>query len=129
MKHRSTQAVALAAAIGLGAALSAAPAFAQDYQQDTSPQASAPDVSSEKLDKFVDALAEISVIREAAAVELEAAEDMEQAQKLQQEAQAEMIDAVETAGLTVEEYNQIATVMGSDPELAERVRTQLEERS
>lgn len=129
MKYRSNHAIALAAAIGLGAAISAAPLAAQEYQQSNPQQASAENVGGEKLDKFVDALAEISVIREAVAVELEAADDMEQAQKLQQEAQAEMIEAVETAGLTVEEYNQIATVMGSDPELAERVRNRLEERS
>jgi hypothetical protein len=54
---------------------------------------------------------------------------METAQEVQQRAQQQMIDAVEEAGLSVEEYNQIATLMSTDPELQERISSKLEDRS
>lgn len=129
MSNRAKQTVALAAALGAGAALAAAPAMAQEYGQPPPPEQQATEVSEQKINQFVDALAEISTIRQTAAAELEAAADMEEAQKVQQDAQQRMVEAVESAGLSVEEYNHIASLMGSDPELAERINTELERRS
>ncbi len=130
MNYRATRTISLAAALGLGAAMAAAPAMAQEYGQQPQQQPQqATEVSEQKINQFVDALAEISTIRQTAAVELESAADMEEAQKVQQDAQQRMVKAVESAGLSVEEYNQIASLMGSDPELAERINTELERRS
>ena len=128
MNYRATRTISLAAALGLGAAMAAAPAMAQEYGQQQ-PQQQTTEVSEQKINQFVDALAEISTIRQTAAVELESAADMEEAQKVQQDAQQRMVEAVDSAGLSVEEYNQIASSMGSDPELAERINTELERRS
>jgi hypothetical protein len=128
MNHRASRTAALAAAFGLGTALVAAPAMAQEYGQQQ-PQQQTTEVSERKINQFVDALAEISTIRQTAAAELESAADMEEAQKVQQDAQQRMVEAVESAGLSVEEYNRIASLMGSDPELAERINTELERRS
>lgn len=130
MKYRVARSTAIAAALGLGTAMAAAPALAQDYGQDyQAPAQQEAQVSETELNRFVDALAEISVIRETASVQLEAATDMEEAQQIQQDAQARMIEAVEDSGLSVEQYNQIATLMGSNQQLSERVHNMLEERS
>jgi hypothetical protein len=142
MTHRVTRTTALAAAAGLAAAMAAWPAMAQDddaerqaqpgqQQQQQQMQAQPPqnnEVSEEQLEQFVDALAEISVIRQTAAAELEAAADMEEAERVHREAQEQMIEAVESAGLSVDEYNRIATLMGIDPDLSQRVHSKLQER-
>jgi hypothetical protein len=129
MNHRATRNTALAAAVGLAVGMAAAPVMAQEYGQQQQPQADAVQVDEAKINQFVDALVEISTIRQTAAAELESAEGMEEAQKVQQDAQQRMLEAVESAGLSVEEYNHIASLMGSDPELAERINSELEKRS
>lgn len=130
MNYRPTRIAAYAAALGLATALSAAPALAEDYGYDTPPpqEQQAVPVSEAKLDQFVTALNEVHSIRNEAAEELEATTDPQDAQQVQQKAQQQMIEAVEEAGLTIEEYNQIATMMSSDPELQERISARLEER-
>lgn len=131
MKFRATRITACATALGLATAMAAAPALADDYDTPPPPpqeQQAAP-LTEEKLDQFVEALSEVHEIRNEAAQELEATTDPEDAQAVQQKAQQQMIEAVEEAGLTIEEYNQIATMMGSDPELQERISARLEERS
>ena len=47
----------------------------------------------------------------------------EEATRLQAEAQAAMIGAVEEEGLTVEQYNTIAQLVRTDPDIAETVDT------
>jgi hypothetical protein len=98
-------------------------------QAQTPPGQQSAQISDVKLDQFVDALSEIHIIRQTTAVELEAAADTEEAQRVQQEAQERMVEVVEESGLTVEEYNNIATMMSSNPELASRVHEKLEDRS
>jgi hypothetical protein len=132
MRHRLTRTAPIAAAFGLAAALAGAPALAYEeggaYQQPSEPTQPV-QVSEAKIDQFVDALTEISVIRETAAAELDTTTDTAEAQQIQMRAQEEMIQAVENAGLSVEEYNQIAALMGSDPELQQEIHSRLEERS
>lgn len=131
MNHRIPRIAAIAAAAGLAMSATAAVAYEREgtYQQPPAGEAQQAHVSSQQLDQFVDALQEISEIRHEAARDLEATDDMEAAQHVQQRAQELMIEAVENNGLTVEEYNRIAALMGSDPELQERVHSRLEERS
>jgi hypothetical protein len=134
MNQRITGMTAIAAALGLVTAMAAAPVLAQEdpyEERGAQPPAEgqAAEVSEEKIDKFVDALSEIRVIQEEASAELEATSDTQEAQEVQQAAQQKMIEAVEAAGLSVEEYNQIAALMGSDPELQERIHSKLDQRS
>jgi hypothetical protein len=150
MTHRAPRMTTYAAAIGVAAAMAAAPALGQQddverkaqspatqqqpAQQQPAPQQfdqqqEAASVSEEKLEQFVEALTEITMIRQTAAVELESAADMERAEQVHREAQEQMIEAVENAGLSVDEYNRIATLMGTDPELSERIHSKLQERS
>nr|WP_281256375.1 DUF4168 domain-containing protein [Arsukibacterium tuosuense] len=53
--------------------------------------------------------------------EFQNAEDAAEAQKIQQEAQQEMVEAVQASGLTTEEYNQIAQQAQQDEELRSRI--------
>jgi hypothetical protein len=150
MTHRAPRMTTYAAAIGVAAAMATAPALGQQddverkaqspatqqqpAQQQPAPQQfdqqqEAASVSEEKLEQFVEALTEITMIRQTAAVELESAADMERAEQVHREAQEQMIEAVENAGLSVDEYNRIATLMGTDPELSERIHSKLQERS
>lgn len=128
MRNRNIRNAPLAAALGLAVAMAAAPGMVsaqEGYDQAPPPV----ELTETKINQFVDALQEISDIRHEVSAQMEAAGDMEEAQRLQQDAQAQMIEAVENAGLTVEEYNQIASTMGSDPEMQEEIRSRLEERS
>lgn len=134
MNHRINRTAAIAAAMGLAGAMAAAPALAQETQyQDPAQTTPEPhqsiELTEEKIEQFVDAMTEVREIRDEAAAELERADDTQQAQQVQQDAQIRMIEAVENAGLSVEEYNQIAMMMSSDPELQQRVSSRLEERS
>lgn len=81
----------------------------------------AADVDDESLSKFKDAFGDVNSVRESFEGKLEDVEDPEKAQKIQQQAQQEMQGAVEDAGLSVEEYNQIFAAVQQDPALQEEV--------
>lgn len=90
--------------------------------QDTPPpQTEQIEVTDSKLALYVQAATKITEIRDQFQQKMAAAESPEQAQSLQEEASTEMIGAVESFGMTVEEYNQIAYALQSDPELRERL--------
>lgn len=78
-------------------------------------------INEETIEKFAGAFSEILVIQETFTEKLEAAESNEDAQALQQEAQQEMVEAVQDNGLSVAEYNEVVAMMEQDPQLRERV--------
>lgn len=86
-----------------------------DQQQDAS-------VDSDTLDTFVDAFVAVQEIRDEFASRLEGVEDESKAQELQEEAQEEMISAVQDQGMSVEEYNEVAMSLQNDPEMLQRVQ-------
>ncbi|MFN2349679.1 MAG: DUF4168 domain-containing protein [Thioalkalivibrio sp.] len=127
-------ALALAAAFGFSAA---AHAQGQPQQGDPSYGAQPPagmeqqqsaNVDPQTLDKFVDAFVAVQEIRQDFAKRLQSVEDETEAQSMQQEAQEEMIGAVEDKGLNVEQYNQVAMALQSDPAMMQRVQQMAEER-
>jgi len=117
----------LVALLGMGLTFGAGTsAYAQGgAQQGQPPQQqggkAAADVDDASLNKFKDAFAEVNSIRESFAGKLENVEDPEKAQKLQQKAQKNMVSAVEDAGLSVQEYNQIFAAVQQNPELQQKV--------
>ncbi|MDZ7804639.1 DUF4168 domain-containing protein [Thiohalophilus sp.] len=122
MKFKKT--ALLVALFGMSLSLGA---YAQDYgqggaqqQQQQGSQAPA-NVDDASLNKFKDAFAEVNSIRESFAGKLENVEDPQKAQKLQQQAQQDMVSAVEDAGLSVQEYNQIFAAVQQNPELQKKV--------
>ncbi|OOC10248.1 DUF4168 domain-containing protein [Thioalkalivibrio halophilus] len=89
-------------------------------------QAPEVDLSDEDIDTFVEAFVGVQEVREDFSQRLQEAEDETQAQQMQQEAQDEMVAAVEDAGMTVEEYNEVAMALQNDPELMQEVQQQAE---
>lgn len=80
------------------------------------------EVSDADLEKYAKAETKVDSIREDFSEQLQGADDQEQAQQLQQQAQEEMISAVEDAGLDVTTYNQIASQVQMDDSLRERLQ-------
>jgi len=117
----------LVALFGMGLSLGvSASEYAQSgAQQGQPPQQqsgqAAANVDEASLNKFKDAFAEVNSIRESFAGKLENVEDPQKAQQLQQQAQEDMVSAVEDAGLSVQEYNQIFAAVQQNPELQQKV--------
>ncbi|RFA29840.1 hypothetical protein CAI21_08370 [Alkalilimnicola ehrlichii] len=93
---------------------------AQTYEAPTGQQQAA-DFSDDSLNQFADSYVDILDIQQDFTARLEGAEDPEQAQQLQQEANEEMVQAIEDNGLSVQEYTEIARAMDTDPELRQQV--------
>lgn len=74
-----------------------------------------------KVEKFASAYGSVQSIQEDYTQQLQEVEDREKAQALQQEAQGEMLGAVEEEGLSVQEYNEMIAMMDQDPQLRQRV--------
>lgn len=90
-------------------------------QQQQAPQI---DVSDEQVEQFADAQARVIEIGEKWTPRLEGAESAEDMQEARESAQREMVIAVENAGLSVQEYNEIAQAAQVDEELRERIASQ-----
>ncbi|QJD58799.1 DUF4168 domain-containing protein [Pseudomonas sp. gcc21] len=81
------------------------------------------EISEEDLQKFSKADSAVGEIRDDFSQRLSQAENQEEAQSLQMEAQEKMVEAVQSEGLEIPKYNEIATRMQSDPELQQRVQS------
>lgn len=116
-------------ALSLALVFAGSQALAQDYSGDDQqdPGMAQPeyqqnaDFSDEELQQFVDLQEDIGSIREDYVSRIEAADSEDEARELQQEAQTAMVEAIEDAGMTVEEYNAIAIAYNSNPSIQERV--------
>lgn len=73
------------------------------------------------VDQFVVAFGEVQKIQQQFSGQLEGVSDQAEAQALQQQAQQEMIGAVEQAGLSVTDYNMVVSAMEQDPQLRENI--------
>lgn len=118
----------LALALTLG--LAGTQALAQDYgseegqQQDPAMEEQSQqkaDFSDEELEQFVGLQDRIGEIREEYVSQIEEADSEDKARQLQQEAQSEMVSAIEDAGMSVQEYNAIAVAYNSNPDVQEKV--------
>ena len=107
-------------AAGLGTA-----SFAQqEYQPEYQPEMMHPpevDVTEEELDQVAEAYVEVTQIREKYQMELRDVTDPAEAMELQQQAEREMIEAVEAKGLDVQTYNQVMEAAQVDEELREQL--------
>lgn len=110
-----------AAGVALATAL-ALPAMAQTAQ----PELQASDVSEEQLQSFAAAASEVETIGSEWQTRIEAAQSEEEANQLGQQAQQEMIAAVEAEGLTVEQYNQIFLLAQADSDIQAQVLEYME---
>lgn len=125
MHHFRLPAAALAAlglVLGAGAL---APAAADEPASVQLAQAES--YSDEKIQSFAMAALEIQEIRSDYMARIQQAESEDQRQQLAQQANDEMVSAVEAApGISVEEYNAIIEASAEDQELAERINQHMQ---
>jgi hypothetical protein len=89
-------------------------------------QSQAPAISDQKLEAFAVAYLQVDKVRKDFAAKIGAEEDKVAKQKLQNEANRQMISAVETSpDMSLNEYKTIITAAQSDPEVARKVQEKL----
>jgi hypothetical protein len=110
----------LLAATAVAASFLALPAAAQN-QSPPAPQEAPAKVSDGELKAFADAAVEVQKIRDNWHPRIQAAPDAKAGDELRQQAQAEMVSAVEAKGLTVEKYQEIYQLAQIDPDVRQKV--------
>ncbi len=88
--------------------------------------AGAGDVTDTEVDQFASALERVDEIMIQASEQMQTGLDTEQQAALETQVQSDLVEAVESSGLSVERYNELAMAAHSDPELANRVAARLE---
>ena len=89
-------------------------------------QSQAPAISDQKLEAFAVAYLQVDKVRKDFAAKISAEEDKVAKQKLQNEANKQMISAVETSpDMSLNEYKTIITAAQSDPDVARKVQEKL----
>ena len=120
---RKTYLAAIVASLTLSAAALAQQSAPQPQTQTpaVAQQQTTVELTDANLLKFsvaMDAIQQVGVKYES---KFKAAETPEQAQQVQQEAQGEMVKAVQSAGLTAEQYNAIAQQAQQDEALRNKI--------
>ncbi len=89
--------------------------------QAAAPPQSADDFDKEELESFANAREKVQTIQQDYSQKLQEAEDPSKSRELQQQAQQEMVQAVQAEGLDASTYNQIVTAVQSNQELQKKV--------
>ena len=106
-----------------------APAQAQQPETSDQPRLTSKDVSTEELEKFVAAYEAVEVIRIDLQKRMSTAQDADGATRLQQEANTQMIAAVQKNGLEPQRYNILSNAISNDKELLGRFQRMQKERA
>lgn len=112
----------------VAASLSLLPAQSQQPPP-SQPQLTSKDVSDEDLEQFVDAYDDVEVIRIELGKKMANAQDPNVANQLQQEANKEMVAAVQDNGLDPQQYNALSSAVSNDKQLMERFQDVRKERA
>ncbi|MGX6646627.1 DUF4168 domain-containing protein [Maricaulaceae bacterium MS644] len=135
MNLRQLTTAAGAAAASL--AFAATPAMAQAARSQAQAQAQAQmqvepianaELTDAQVESFIDAAMAVQAVVQQYQPQMQAAESQEAAAALQQQAQGELVSAVEDAGLTPETYQSIAAAAQTDPQVAERLNAEAQSR-
>ncbi|WP_245162964.1 DUF4168 domain-containing protein [Cobetia amphilecti] len=118
----------------ISAGMMSAPAFAADAPaqgQSTAQaaQAQAGDFTDAQLEQFAAASQDIARISQEFAGKLQKADDETAKQSVRQEANDEMVSAVEDSGLEVATFNSIGQAVQNDPDLMKKVQKLAQENS
>lgn len=97
----------------------------QPTQQPPAQQPLAMEVDGATLDRFAKAVVELRSIQTSASMEMDQVVNGAEIGEIQLRMQQEMTSAIEDAGLSVEEYYQIAELMNSDPQIRASVMERL----
>ncbi|KAA0017457.1 DUF4168 domain-containing protein [Salinicola corii] len=114
---------AFLAAAMMTTGLASAPVLAQE-SADSGSQAQAPaqNFSDDQLQQFADASQDIAMISQDYTEQLQNASDEGEQQKIRQQANDEMVQAVQESGMSVEQFNSIGQAIQQDPQLMQRVK-------
>lgn len=93
------------------------------------PQLTSADVNDEDLQNFVAAFEEVEVIRMELGKKMANVQDSEAATRLQQEANKEMIAAVQENDLKPQRYNALSNAVSNDKQLMQRFQEVRKERA
>ncbi len=116
-----------AAIAALGLVFGAAAVTPASADQPAGVQLAQASYSEEKLQSFASAAVQIQQIREDYTAQIQQAESEDERQQLAEEANNEMVGAVESApGISVEEYNEIIEASAEDQELTQRINEHME---
>lgn len=118
MLTRNRQAVAAALVLLSALSLGTAGSLAQSSQQ----PAAAAEIQKEELQAFATASLEVRDISHRLRASMEAAESDSEQQAVRERAMAEMREAVQETGLTVDRYNEIYEVARANPEVATQIQ-------
>lgn len=114
---------AFLAAAMMTTGLASAPVLAQE-SADSGSQAQAPaqNFSDDQLQQFADASQDIAMISQDYTEQLQNASDEGEQQEIRQQANDEMVQAVQESGMSVEQFNSIGQAIQQDPQLMQRVK-------
>lgn len=84
-------------------------------------QSSPPAYGDEELKSFAAAAIEVQRINDFYLPKLQAAQSAQEEQDVQRTASGEMMQAVESKGITVDKFNEILVIAQLDPEIADRI--------
>ncbi len=120
-----TKLAATTTAIALALSMPVA-VLAQDSQQAAQPTMEAGDVTDAKVSAFVEALVAVDTVRKDYAPKIEAEQSEEAKQELVNEANAAIVEAVDTTeGMTVDEYTSIVELAQADQALNQKIMDEI----
>lgn len=110
----------------LSGALLAAPVAAQDAADGQAQQEAGQAFSDEKLDAFAEAATEVNKVMFAWRGRMQQAKNQQEQQEMLQQANEEIVTIVQdTANISMQEYQAIATAAGEDQSLADDLRARV----
>jgi hypothetical protein len=118
---RHILAVPLALAASLAVAAPASVAFAQAERPGAAQPPAAGNVSPTEIRTFANATKKVEVIRKEFQAQMEAANNPQQLAQLEEQADDQMVQAVEAEGLSVDRYNEISRAANADPALRDHI--------
>jgi hypothetical protein len=119
---RHIMAVPLALAASLAVAAPASVAFAQAERPGAAQPPAAGNVSPTEIRTFANATKKVEVIRKEFQAQMEeAANNPQQLAQLEEQADNQMVQAVEAEGLSVDRYNEISRAANADPALRDHI--------
>jgi len=80
------------------------------------------EISDSSLALFTQAAQKLAEVQAQIQTEMQEAGTAEEAKQIQANSQVRMVEAVESFGMTVDEYNRISTLAQSDPGVRERLQ-------
>lgn len=91
------------------------------------PELTASDISAEKISQFAQAYRQVIALIDSRESELRSAETQAEALQIEQDIETAALATIEATGLTGPEYLQLLGLANTDPELSQRIVTQLQE--